>query len=98
MENKDMNQKKPENTELDENAMSGVSGGCFLWGALGSHDYDMIDSYPVTTAGGTRYYYLKYRCRDCGKVFYFRKTGASGSKEEISEGDYNANRSKEDSF
>ena len=97
-----MNMERKENlnekTELNQDALEGVAGGCFLWGALGSHDYDMQDSYPVTHPDGTRYYYLKFRCRDCGKIFYFRKKGATGSQEEISEGEYNANRNSADVF
>ena len=91
-------EKKLEKTELNEEAMSDVAGGCWLFGVFGEHDFDMKDSYPVTLPDGTRYYYLKYKCKQCDGFFYFRKTGASGSKEKISEGEFNANRSRADQF
>ncbi len=89
---------RKENSELNENTMSKVSGGCALWGLIGPHDLNMIDSYPVTLADGTRYFFLKYQCRQCDKIFYYRKTGASGKKEGISESEYNSNKARADVF
>ena len=51
-------------TELKEDTMSGVTGGCWLFGAFGEHDFSMEDSYPVTMPDGTRYFFIKNKCKD----------------------------------
>ena len=91
-------EKKGNVTELNEESLEKAAGGSIIGCLFGSHNLEMVDSYPVTSANGSRYYYIKKKCRVCGKTVYQRKNSATGSVEEISESQYNSAKISADTF
>lgn len=85
-------------TELNEKNLENVAGGTIIGCLFGSHNLDMIDSYPVTGKDGSRHIYIKKKCAVCGKVIYQRRNSATGGVDEISEGEYNQQKKNEDIF
>ena len=85
-------------TELNEENLEKAAGGSIIGCLFGSHNLDMIDSYPVTSGDGSRHIYIKKKCTVCGKLIFQRRNSATGNVEEISEGAYNSMKSSGDVF
>ena len=94
-----MNPEEKSNgvVELNEENLEKTAGGSIIGCLFGSHDLDMIDSYPVT-ANGSRHFYIKKKCNICGKLIYERRNSATGCVESISESQYNSMKSSGDVF